>query len=236
MNDDDAGDLARQRALVTHLETYLTPRKVQRIDAALAWRTRFVTVVVENMGNPRNAAAVVRTCDSFGVQEMHFIEEYRPVTVSDHVVVGADQWVTRRHYRHAEGNNTVRCLTALRDQGYWIVAATLRPNSRPIRTLDVSRPLALLFGSEEIGLSDTAHDLADEQIVIPMVGLTQSLNVSVSAGICLYDVMTRLHAERNPDEWRLSGPERVALKLAWLKQQIRGGETIAQRFLNARDG
>lgn len=225
---------AELESLARYLAQFVTPHKLALMDAALARRTRYLTVVLEDIDKPYNAAAVLRTCDGFGVQDLHVIQNHKHLYFSNNVSQGAERWVTTHFYREPDERNTTRCFTALREQGYRIAATSLRPGSVPVHELDLSQPTALVFGLEESGLSDEAHDSADILITIPMFGFTQSFNLSVSAAICLYDLTTRLHA--TAIDWQLNDDERMALTVMWLKERIQGGEALARRYLASAAG
>jgi tRNA (guanosine-2'-O-)-methyltransferase len=221
---------AELEALSAYLAQFVTPHKLALMDAALRQRTRYLTVVLEDIDKPYNAAAVLRTCDGFGVQDMHVIQNHKHLYFSNNVTQGAERWVTTHFYREPDGRNTARCFAALREQGYQIAGTSLRPGSIPIHKLDLSQPTAVVFGIEESGLSDEAHDSADFHVTIPMFGFTQSFNISVSAAICLYDLTTRLHA--SDYDWQLDELERLKVKVAWLKNRIQGGDALAERYLD----
>ncbi|MCO5186151.1 MAG: RNA methyltransferase [Anaerolineae bacterium] len=220
---------AELAALAAYLSQFVTPHKLSLMDAVLAQRTRYLTVVLEDIDKPYNAAAVLRTCDGFGVQDVHVIQNVRHLYFSNHVTQGAERWVTTHFYREPDGHNTAHCYAALREQGYRIAATSLRPGSVPLHELDLAQPTALVFGLEESGLSDEAHDSADIHITIPMFGFTQSFNLSVSAAICLYELTRQLHA--TAIDWRLDSATRTAIKVTWLQERIQGGDALARRYL-----
>lgn len=225
----DTLDDTTKRELTSHLGQFVTPHKRQRIAEVLAQRTRYLTVVLENIYQPHNASAVLRTCECFGVQDVHAIELDNPFSPSKSIVRGATQWLTIQRYARAEGQDTAVCLAHLRAQGYRIAATTLRPGSIPIHALDLDQPVALCFGTEETGLSDAAHDLADLFVQIPMQGFTQSFNISVTAALCLYDLTTRLRPSALP--WQLTAAEKADLTLTWYLRLVRSSDVLAREFM-----
>lgn len=225
INALDADTLA---GLTEHLQSFVNAARVKRIDGILANRTRHLTAVLENIYQSHNASAVIRSCECFGVQDMHVIESSNRFQPNKSIVQGAAKWVTLRRYKSSKA--TTDCLQGLKDAGYRIAAMSPGPGSIPIADLPVDAPLALCFGSEEPGLSDTAKGLADFSTAIPMQGFTQSLNLSVSAGIALEHLGARLRRSRPHREWRLTQAERERLRALWLVRSTPGGRNIIEEF------
>lgn len=218
--------------LILYLSQFVTARRQQRIDNVLAWRTRHLTVALEDVYQPHNASAVLRSCEIFGVQDVHVVEGTNRFRPNTGVSLGASQWLTLHRYRGEVGESTTRCLQQLKDRGYRVAATTLQEDGVPLSELDVDRPLALLFGAEEQGLSQKAHDLADTFLRLPMFGFTQSFNVSVTVALCLFHLTRRLHASAVP--WQLSEAAKQNLKLAWMIQSTTRGELLVRRFLREK--
>ncbi len=221
-----------QAELITYLSQFVTPHKQQRIQQVLDQRTRYLTVVLEDIYQPHNASAVLRSCECFGLQDVHIIEQRNPFRPNRDIALGAPKWLSLHHYRAEEGQHTQTCLTTLRAQGYRIAATTLRPDSIPIHALDLNQPIALCFGTEEQGLSDTAHNMADVFVQIPMYGFTQSFNISVTAALFLYDLTNRLR--ESAQNWALTPAEKQTLMLAWYGRVIDHSDIIIQTYLNNR--
>ncbi|MDZ7839708.1 MAG: RNA methyltransferase [Gammaproteobacteria bacterium] len=213
--------------LTGHLLTIVNPGRVARIDTVLDSRTRHLTVALENIYQSHNASAVIRSCECFGIQDLHVIESANHFEPNRNIVQGASKWVTLRRYRGA--NATAACLQGLKDGGYRIAAMCPEAASIPIAELPVDTPLALCFGSEEPGLSGTALSLADFSVAVPMQGFTQSLNLSVSAGIALEQLGRRLR--QSQCGWGLAPEERHRLRTLWLAQSTPGGRHIVDRYL-----
>lgn len=183
------------------------------ITEILANRTRYITVVTEDLYQSHNGAAVMRACDGFGVQEVHAICNRNPFLVSEEIVGNARHHVDVHRYDQPSVDNTTACLTDLKQQGYRIFATTLREGCVPIHEVPLDQPLALCFGTELKGLSETAHQLADGYVRLPMFGFTQSFNISVSTALSLFDLTSRLRASDFP--WPLSPEDQESLRQKW---------------------
>lgn len=224
----DALEDAALVGLTDHLETFVTPERVARIDRALGERTRRIAVVLEDLYQMHNASAVVRSCECFGIQDIHVVESDNAFEINKSIVQGAAKWVTVS--RHTQPDGIRRCLSSLKEQGYRVVAMSPQPGSTPVEGLPLERPLALCFGSEEPGLSQQAMEMADLTATIPMHGFTRSLNLSVSAGIALYLLGERL---RGSDlDWGIDGERYRRLRALWLAQSINAGRHIVGRYLS----
>jgi len=232
----------QQDALIEALAGVQTPARRARMEAALKARTRRVCLVLEDIFQPHNAAACLRSCEAFGVQDIHFIVNRNDVFGKRRgrsgVSMGSDKWLTKTRWgvkKHAWDapetapyEATAECLNALKARGYRLVATTLRPDSVPPEQIPLDRPVALLVGSEERGLSDTAHRMADLAVQIPMNGFVQSLNLSVCAALLLRALT--LNARAGEDSG-LSPEEARALHVEWLMHDVSGAERIAADFL-----
>ena len=225
-------DQQTKQALIAHLAEVVTPSRRTRIETALALRTRYVAAVLEDVYQPQNASAVLRTCEALGVQDVHVVEALNRFEIRRNVVQGADKWLTIRRYNQAGEDNTRACLGALKSEGYRIVATTLREESMPLGDLSLETKAALCFGAEERGLSEVAHEMADVLVRIPMHGFTRSFNISVAAALCLREFTERLHG--SDVSWQLTEGERMDLRLEWLTKSVPNGSEIARRFLQER--
>lgn len=222
-------DYTTKQKLIEHLSTLTTPHKLQKMVQVLQERTRYVTVVVEDVFQPHNMSAALRSAECFGVQDVHVIEQRHHFVPDVSITRGASNWITLHHYRDKEVNNTAVCLDTLRKQGYTIVATSPHAKSCNINELPLDRKIALVFGTEETGISDYVKEHADTSVVIPMYGFTESFNISVSVALCLYDVMTRLRS--SPTVWHLTEEEQLDVKLAWLRSVVSGSHEVERRFL-----
>jgi len=223
-------DPERLASLTDHLRSIVNPERVERVDGVLAYRTRRITVVLEDIYQSHNASAVVRSCECFGVQDIHVVESANAFSVNSSIVQGSAKWVTLKRYRGPQATDT--CLDRLAESGYRIVAMDPRANSVPIDDLPIDAPVALCFGSEEPGLSAAARRKSDLAATIPMHGFTRSLNLSVSAGIALQSLGRRFRGSQEAD-WALSNREQAELRALWLARSLSAGARIVQRHLES---
>ena len=180
----------------------------------LAQRTRCLTLVVEDLYQSHNAGAIVRACDFFGILDLHVISLRNRFDLQAEFTRDMNQWLTiHRYEKRGTGHPTAECLDALRQQGYRIAATTLRSDSVPLSDCPMDRKTALCLGTEEKGLSETAHAMADLFVQIPMLGFTQSFNVSVCAALCLQTLSAKLRA--STIAWQLNPAEARALARSW---------------------
>ncbi len=223
------------KALIRYLEGFITERRRALFRKVLEHRTRYLTVVLEDLYQPHNASAVLRSCECFGIQDVHIIENRNKYTVNPDIALGASKWLNLIKY-HGEENNTRRAVESLRGQGYRIVVTVPGEAATPLERFDLSRgKAALFFGTEMNGLTDTAISMADEKLVIPMYGFTESFNISVSAGIILSHLVPRLHRSEG---WQLSPEEKETIYFEWLKRSIRSSDRIIEEWTkeHARQG
>jgi tRNA (guanosine-2'-O-)-methyltransferase len=160
-------------------------RRVERVRSVLSKRQPDLTLVLENIHDPHNVSAIFRSCDAVGVMgvELVYTREKFP-HIGKKSSSSAYKWVAHRNHRSIN-----ECYTALREQGFMIVASRLDGASRSLYELDLTAKTAIVFGNEHRGVSDDAADRADNTFQIPMMGMIQSLNVSVAAAVCLYEAL-----------------------------------------------
>ncbi|MBC2839469.1 RNA methyltransferase [Robiginitalea sp. SC105] len=209
--------------LLEYLEGFLTEARRNRFLEVLSCRTRHITVALEDVYQLHNASAVIRSCDIFGIQDAHLIEARFGSRLDKKIAMGAQRWVDIHRY-----DSTRACVHTLREKGYRIVVTSPREGSATPESLSLDQPVALFFGTEKEGLSDALLQQADEAIHIPMVGFTESLNVSVAAAIILRQLATRLRASGIP--WQLTEPEILEKRLDWTKKTIKSAPDIIARY------
>ena len=207
---------------------FATDERKLRFEEIAGKRTRFATVVLEDIFQPHNASAVLRTCDCFGVQDVHIIENKNEYHINPDVALGSSNWLTLHNYND-KAHNTLDCIKNLKEQGYSIAATTLHKKSISLDEIDISKKTAFLFGTEKNGLSEIAIEQADYCLKIPMHGFTESFNISVSAAIILYSVTEKLRKSGIP--WQLSNDELIDLKIAWVKKSVRESELLEKQYL-----
>src|SRR5690606_26615450 len=199
---------------LTYLETYLTEQRKDRFKQVLSERTRHFTVVTEDVYQLHNTSAVIRTCDVFGIQDLHVVEEKVSKRIDKEIAMGAQKWVSLKRY-----NSINDCIKNLKNSGYQIIATTPHNNSTLLHDFDVSQKSAFFFGKESEGLSDTVMNAADGFLKIPMYGFTESLNISVSVAIILQSVVSKM--KQSKINWQLSEEEKFDIEMQWLKKTIK---------------
>ncbi len=215
--------------LLDYLLTYLTPQRIARFKQVLNYRTRHFTVVAEDTFRDHNASALIRTCDCFGIQDMHVIEEHNTFRIASGMAKGAQKWVDVQFYNDHE-DNVQACIDRLKDHNYRIIATSPHKTNKSPDNFNIQKPAALFFGKEKEGLSTQVLEQADDFITVPMVGFTESFNISVSAAIILQTLTSKLH-NSNDINWQLSKAEIRVIKLDWCLKTIQNGPHIANRFL-----
>lgn len=217
--------------LIEYLSNFATPERVQRFEEVIQNRTRHLTVVLEDLYQSHNTSAVLRSCDCFGIQDVHIIENSNSYKLNPEIALGASKWLNVHQYNEKE-HNTLNCIKSLKAKGYKIAATSLHTQSIDLRDLDISDKTALLFGTEKEGLSTIALDEADVHVKIPMYGFTESFNISVSAALCLFYLTEKIHT--SSILWGLSSEEKREVLATWLQSSIKDGEKLSKKFLSAR--
>ncbi|HNP95838.1 MAG TPA: RNA methyltransferase [Cyclobacteriaceae bacterium] len=216
--------------IIDHLAQYVSDHKRRTIEEVLDKRTRHLTIVLEDIFQSQNASAVFRTAECFGVQDIHLIENMSKYALNKRVLRGANKWLTIKKHAQKEKDNSRACLESLKASGYKILA-TMPSANLTIQQVDVSNKIAVVMGNELHGLSDTAIALADYKVTIPMFGFTESLNLSVSAAICVHELINRMKA--SSVDWHLSEEMKKQLRLEWYRKLVRNAEMIERKFLES---
>jgi tRNA (guanosine-2'-O-)-methyltransferase len=220
-----------QEKLIEYLSQFVTDRRVRLFDTLLNQRTRYITVVLEDIFQAHNASAVLRSCECFGVQDVHFIENRNEYHISPDVALGADKWLNLFRYNQL-AENTLSAIESLKSNGYRIVATTPHKNDGKLEDFNLQKgKVALLFGSELNGLSPLAMKLADEFVKIPMSGFTESLNISVTAALFLHHLTGKLRKD-DTIKWPLTREEKLEIKLVWLRNSIKKYALIEKAFID----
>jgi tRNA (guanosine-2'-O-)-methyltransferase len=202
--------MKKEKALLAYLSQFLTESRIAQFEKVLDFRTNHFTVALENIYQQHNSNAVIRSCDCFGIQTCHIIEEHYKFAVARGVNKGATKWVSIE--KHATSENA---LKNLKSQGYQIVATSPHAHDCSLEEFDISKKSAFFFGAEKKGLSPEVMEQADVKLHIPMVGHTESLNISVCAAIVLQNLSTALR--KSNINWQLSENERALVRLQWTK-------------------
>ena len=205
------------------LENILTDNRKEKFLKVLENRTNHFTIAVEDIFQMHNTSAVMRSCEVFGIQELNVIEERYGKSIDKEIAMGAQKWVDINTF-----DSVTSCLDAVKSKGYQIIATTPHENDCLIEDFDITKPSALFFGTERDGLSEEILKRADGFLKIPMVGFTESLNISVSAAIIIQNLTNRLR-QSNID-WKLSEEEMLVKRLAWAKSSIKDIKRIEARY------
>ena len=217
----------QKAALYEQATQFFSENKRALFDRLAPLRTRHISVVLEDIYQSHNASAVLRSCDCFGVQDVHVVEARNPFNPAGDVAVGSSKWVD--YYRYNSIQDVYRNLHA---KGYRIVATLPHENDTMIGDLDISLPTALVFGTELTGLTQEAIDGADAYVKIPMYGFTESFNISVCAALSLFSLTERMRRDTTL-QWRLSDDDLLDLKLHWAMQAVKDGEKVIKNLINA---
>jgi tRNA (guanosine-2'-O-)-methyltransferase len=189
--------------------------RVTRVDEVLARRQPDLTVLAESLHKPRNFSAIVRTCDSVGVNSLHAVPGENGLAIHWKTSQGAEKWVDVQTH-----DSVPSSCAHLKKQGFRLVAANLSDSAKDYRTLDYTLPTALVVGTELFGCSAEAISLADEEIMIPMMGMTQSLNVSVACSIVLYEAMRQRQEAGQYEAMRLDDETSRRQRFEWLHPKV----------------
>jgi tRNA (guanosine-2'-O-)-methyltransferase len=212
------------------LAEHLTEHKRNLFEHVLAQRTRHVTLVMEDLYQAQNTSAIQRSAESFGVQDLHIIENKHTFSHHRKISKGSSDWLTMHRYNEAGMNNTETCLQTLKNKGYQIVVTALHEKTIALHEVDLSKKTAVLMGTELTGASEAAMQMADVYMKIPTVGFTESLNVSVASAIIMQHFTHRMRSENQP--WQLTDEEKLHLKVEWAKRSIYWSQYIMEMWEN----
>ena len=209
--------------LLTYLEGFITENRKEGFLRVLKNRTKHFTIAMEDVFQLHNTSAVMRSCEVFGIQELNVVEQKFGKSIDKEIAMGAEKWVDINRFSSIQD-----CITNLKGKGYQIIATTPHNDSCLLHEFDITKPSALFFGTERDGLSEEVMQQADGFLKIPMVGYTESLNISVSAAIIIQDVTNRLR--QSDIHWQLSEEEILEKRLDWTRKSIKDIEFIEKKF------
>jgi tRNA (guanosine-2'-O-)-methyltransferase len=209
--------------LLSYLEAFISNDRRERFLKVLEERTKFITVAIEDIFQLHNTSAVIRSCEVFGIQTAHVIENQFGKGLDKNIAMGAQQWVDIERYV-----DSASCISNLRAEGYQIIATSPNNDSCFLEDFEMDKKTALFFGTEKDGLSEAVMQEADGFLKIPMVGFTESLNISVSAAIILQHLTTKLKRQALP--WQLSDSQKMEIRLDWTKKSIKSIDDILNRY------
>jgi len=217
-------EILKTKTYLAFLEGFLTENRKSKFEEILSKRTQHFTVAIEDIFQLHNTSAVMRSCEVFGVQELHVVQEKYDKTIDSEIAMGAQKWVDVHRY-----DSNAACLSVLKKKGYQIIATSPHTNSCTLENFDISEKSAFFFGTEREGLSAEVLEQADGFLTIPMVGFTESLNISVAAAIILQQLTEKLR--NSAVDWKLSEDEIFLKRIDWCKKTIKDIHRIEQRFL-----
>lgn len=204
------------------LKQHVSDRRLERMEAVLAERTNYVSLVLENVYYTQNVSAITRSCEGMGIQDMYVIGSGSQSSINNHVALGASHWVSINRWKHQPVSTS---LAELKKRGYRIAVTMPADGQVSLPDVDITKgPIAVVLGNEKDGISDEAREMADEFITIPMYGFSDSFNVSVSAATILYDLVTKL--KRSDIDWRLTEEYKQELMRKWLKKTISRSDKV----------
>jgi len=208
---------------LSYLEDFLTENRKERFLEVLANRTNHFTIAIEDVYQLHNTSAVMRSCEVFGIQELNVVEQKFGKRIDTEIAMGAQKWVDINRF-----DSMQNCIDSVRAKGYQIIATTPHNDSCMLHEFDITKPSAIFFGTEKQGLSQEVIEQADGFLKIPMVGFTESLNISVSAAIIIQDITSRLR--QSDINWKLNDEEILEKRLTWTKNSIKDIKRIEERY------
>lgn len=211
------------RERIEYLAQFMLPERLATLQRAVANRTKYMTLLAENMFHPQNASALVRHCEAFGVQNLHTVQTLCKFNPNVDIVRGTDKWIDI--HRHS---STAEALAALKSEGYRIIATTPHRESCTPESFDVTKgKFAIVMGTEKTGISDEVMAAADEFMRIPMCGMVESLNVSACAAIIVYMLSERMRHE--VEGWQLTEQEQTRTLYKWIVDTVKDAEPLLKR-------
>jgi len=190
----------------------MTPERIERLTAVLNKRQLNLTVVLENVADPHNISAVMRTCDAVGIQEIYILNTVIP----KHKKWGAkssssaSKWLTIHQF-----SEVTTCFEAVRKKYQKIYTTHLSSNAVDLYELNLTENVALVFGNEHSGVSEELINLADGNFIIPQVGIIKSLNISVACAVSVYEAFRQKSIAGHYNQPQIKGDELISLRNEW---------------------
>ncbi|MDN5396741.1 MAG: RNA methyltransferase [Chryseobacterium sp.] len=207
-----------------YLKQFLTEERLSKIEHFSSESSDFVLPVMDDVYQFRNAAAIIRSVEACAFHKVVAMEEENVFDPNLTVTKGAETWVEVEKM-----SKNIASLKNIKDRGYKILAVSLEKNAVMLPDYQITEPIALVFGTEMEGVSEEVIDFADETLAIPMYGLTRSYNVSVAAGICMYELKQKLI--KSGIDYKLSEEKRMKMKIRWAVNSMRSGKQIFEKYL-----
>ena len=227
---EDFEKYLNEEGFLAYLESMLPESKRQKIAQVLPYRTRHVVTVIENVLDSNNTNAILRTSEGLGIQEAHLVYGNIKYIPQKSVSKGAHLWMDTFMYGKSEKDNALDCIQQLKHKGYQLVVTSPKA-SKSVEQLNLNKPLAICFGQESKGISETFLNYADEQICIPQYGFTESYNVAVAAGMVLLPLMEKLR--KSTIKWQLNDSEKLVVYKHWLLNYNKHLQEHYTRFKSA---
>ena len=221
-------NFGQKEQLYSFLSGFISENKKNKFEEIILHRTRYITVVLEDIFQPHNASAVLRSCDCFGIQDVHIIENNNRYEINPDVALGSSKWLSLYKY-HERENNTAACLQKLKDKGYRIIATTPHKNDFSPEKLPLDQKTALVFGTELDGLTKQVLEMSNGFVKIPMYGFTESLNISVSVALLVRSIIERLHNSKIA--WQVSASESLDIRIAWAMSVVKKADLLEKEFM-----
>ncbi|WP_313806448.1 RNA methyltransferase [Flavobacterium sp.] len=217
-------NLFKDANYLAYLEEFITENRKEGFLKVLQSRTKHFTIACEDVYQLHNTSAVMRSCEVFGIQELNVVEQRFGKQIDKEIAMGAEKWVDIKRF-----STNQDCVNDLKAKGYQIIATTPHENDCMLEDFDITKPSAIFFGTEKLGLSEDIMKQADGFLKIPMVGFTESLNISVSAAIIIQAITNRL---RHSDiDWKLTEEELLEKRIDWTRKSIKDIDFITKKYL-----
>ena len=217
---------------IEYLKKFMLEGRMERMLSVIQNRTRYISVVIEDIFQSQNISAVLRSCDCFGIQDIHVLQGKNRYQENNDVSLGSSKWVSSHLYEKTV-TPTKDLFKQLRDMGYHIVATSPHENNKYLNRISTDKPIAIVMGSEVDGLSKEAIENADETVSIPMYGFSESFNISVATALILKTLRDRIHEEKR--EWQLSENEKEEILLHWMKISIKDSNNILKVYHSTKN-
>ena len=214
----------QQKLLRQQLEALLEDTRITTLQRILEYRTDYITIIMENIYQGHNASAILRSCDCFGISDVHAIENRNILNLNSEITMGSDKWVNINRY-----NSTKDAINNIKKQGYKVFATTLSKDSISLQDIPLNNKIALIMGTEKDGISPEATELADQSVKIDMYGFCQSFNVSVSTALILMDITNRLR--KTNKDFLLNEHRKKFIYIKYLLASIKSPEIVLKNLL-----
>jgi len=215
------------KSLFESMESHVSNKRMEKILEVSKERTRYLSIVLNNVYYTQNISAVIRSCDCFGIQDLYIIGNSPSTHVNKHVAQGAYNWVDIHRNTFNPEEETLR---ELKKKGYRLVVTLPEPGASSLHDFDIDKgKIAVIMGNEKEGVSSLVKEMADEFLYIPMAGFSQSLNISVSTAVILSELTGKI---RSSDlNWQLEENDLMALRYKWMKNSVNRGDRIEDEYL-----